>query len=202
MAVRLTLLCASTWDATRDAIFGDGALNERALLEARAVRSLPLYSPAVRAPSARCAQLADALGLETTVERALRDLDYGEWYGRTVDDVVADDPYGFHTWLTDPDAAPHGGESVRGLCRRTANWLNSVDPDTGHALVIADEAAIRALLLHAQGAPTRAFRHLDVPALSTVCLTPSSGCRHIRIDPVLRYVTGGRRATDAVVSAS
>ncbi|OAH12036.1 histidine phosphatase family protein [Streptomyces jeddahensis] len=202
MAVHLVLLCASTWDAARDAVFGDGALNERALLEAGAARALPLYSPAVRAPSARCAQLADALGLETTVEPALRGLDYGEWTGRTVGDVVADDPYGYHAWLTDPDAVPHGGESIRGLCRRTANWLNGMEPDTGHALAIVEEAAVRALLLHAQGAPARAFWHVDVPALSTVRLTPSGHSRTIRLEPVLRYVSDGHGAADAVVGAS
>ncbi|MGW1023790.1 histidine phosphatase family protein [Streptomyces sp. NPDC002577] len=202
MTVRLTLLCASTWDASRDAVFGEGALNERALLEAGAARALPLYSPAFRAPSARCTQLADALGLDTVVEPALRGLDHAEWTGRIVSEVVADDPFGYHAWLTDPDAAPHGGESVRGLCRRTANWLNNLDPETGHALAVVDEAAVRALLLHAQGAAVRAFWHLDVPALSTVCLTSSGGFRTIRLEPVLHCVSEGHPRTDVVVGAS
>ncbi|MBA4861930.1 histidine phosphatase family protein [Streptomyces sp. PSKA54] len=206
MTVRLTLLCASTWDATRDAVFGEGALNELALLEAGAARAvLPPYSPAVRAPSVRCAQIAEALGLETAVEPALRDLDHGDWGGRTVAEVVADDPYGFHAWLTDPDAAPHGGESVRALCRRTANWLRSMEPGTGHALVIAGQTAVRALLLQALGVPARAFWHLDVPALSTVSLTPSSDCGTTRLDRGLyglHYVRDGHPVTDAIARAS
>lgn len=120
MSVRLTFMCATAGDTSRNAVFGDGLLSEHGLREARAVgAALPPYSLAIRAPSTRCGQIADALGLNATLEPALHDFDYGTWRGRTVGEVTAHDPYGYGAWLTDPDAAPHGGESVRQLCRRT-----------------------------------------------------------------------------------
>jgi broad specificity phosphatase PhoE len=131
-------------------------------------------------------------------EPALCDLDLGKWCGRTVVDVSATDPDGFHAWLTDPDAAPHEGESVRRLCRRTADWLSSVAPDTGHAVAITEAAVVRAALIHALGAPARAFWHLTVPPLSAVALTWRGGHWDVR----LGYVVAPREARRRFLSHS
>ncbi|MFF3689788.1 histidine phosphatase family protein [Streptomyces sp. NPDC002187] len=181
MKVHLTLLCATAGGAA----FGDGRLSERGLREAvSAGAALRPYSLTLRAPSFPCAQMADALGMEATLEPALRDFDYGEWRGRTVGEVAATDPYRLSAWLTDPDSAPHGGESVRHLCRRTANWLSSLPPDTGRALAITEPAVVRALLVLALSAPARAFWHLDVPPLSAVSFTPRGDRWNVRLDRI------------------
>ncbi|WP_406164927.1 histidine phosphatase family protein [Streptomyces sp. NBC_00996] len=181
MSVSLTFMCAPV-GGTRDAVFGDDLLSERGLRETRAARAmLPPYSLAIRAPSNRCAQTAGVLGLETTLEPALRDFDYGMWRGRTVGEVATDDPYTYAAWLTDPDAAPPGGESVRRLCRRTANWLSSVPTGTGRVLAITEPAVVRASLVHALSAPATAFWHFDVPPLSAVSLTLRGGRWNVRL---------------------
>jgi broad specificity phosphatase PhoE len=203
MSVRLTFICAPAGDTTRDAVFGDGLLSKRGLREARIARAtLPPYSLAIRAPSTRCAQTADALGLETTLEPALRDFDYGMWRGRTVGEVASDDPYRYAAWLTDPDAAPPGGESVRQLCRRTANWLISVAPDTGRALAITEPAVVRASLVHALSAPATAFWHFDVPPLSAVSLTLRGGRWNVRPRRVTPERAGTSRAVPVPHDAS
>ncbi|MET9121149.1 histidine phosphatase family protein [Streptomyces sp. NPDC004528] len=172
MSLRLTFMCATATDTTRDAVFGDGPPSEDGLRAARAVGgTLPPYAPLVRAPSVRCALTAAALGLDATPEPALCDVDYGTWRGRTVREIVAADPYGYASRLTDPDATPHGGESVRQLCRRVAHWLGSVQPFLDQALIITEPAVVRAALVHALCAPATAFRHFEVPPLSTVSLT-------------------------------
>ncbi|MGW2804652.1 histidine phosphatase family protein [Streptomyces sp. NPDC001450] len=182
MTIHLTFLCVPGGDATRDPFLGDAPLSERSLRMAGAAGpALPAHGLAVRAPSVRCSQIADAFGLVAVPEPALRDLDLGRWSGRTVGDVAATEPDGFTSWLTDPDAAPHGGESVRQLCRRTADWLNSVAPDTGRVVAITEAAVVRAALVHALAAPARAFWHLAVPPLSTVSLTRQGGCWDIRL---------------------
>ncbi|MFF4569666.1 histidine phosphatase family protein [Streptomyces sp. NPDC001410] len=185
MTIRLTFLCAPGGDATRDPLLGDVPLSERSLrIAAAAGPALPPHGAAVRAPSIRCSQITDALGLVAVSEPALRDLDLGRWCGRTVDDIAATEPDGFTSWLTDPDAAPHGGESVRRLCRRTADWLSTVAPDSGHTVAITEAAVIRAALIHALAAPARAFWHLAVPPLSAVSLTRQGGCWDIRLASV------------------
>jgi hypothetical protein len=64
---------------------------------------------------------------------ALADCDYGRWCGQTFDDVQREEPAAVDAWLADPDAVPHGGESVRALLTRVATWL---DVQTQHAGVV------------------------------------------------------------------
>ncbi|MFD9213871.1 histidine phosphatase family protein [Streptomyces sp. NPDC059544] len=171
MTVRLTFLCATPGSGAPDPAFGDCALDERGRREAASVKAaLPPYSLALRAPSICCAQTAEAVGVAATPENALRDIDYGRWTGRTRADIAAGDPHGLSAWLTDPDAAPHGGESVAGLCRRTAAWLGSL-PDDARVLAITEAPVVRAALVHVLSAPARAFWHLDVPPLSVITVT-------------------------------
>ncbi|MFF7474341.1 histidine phosphatase family protein [Streptomyces sp. NPDC008092] len=176
MSIHLTLLCAPGGDATLDPLLGDVPLSERDLRLAGTARAvLSPHEPAVRAPSVRCSQTAEAIGLAAAPEPMLRDLDVGGWCGRTVGEVAAADPERYSAWLTDPDAAPHGGESVRRLCRRSADWLDSVAPDAGHTVAITEAAVVRAALIRALALPARAFWHLTVPPLSTAFLTWRGG---------------------------
>ena len=182
MTIRLTVLCVPGGDATLDPLLGDAPLSERSLLLAgAAAAALPPHERAFRAPSIRCSQTADTVGLAAATEPALRDLAAGTWCGRTLDEVAASDPDGFTAWFTDPDAAPHGGESVRQLCRRTANWLSSVTPDMDSAVAVTEAAVVRAAIIHALGVPARAFWHLAVPPLSMISLTRRDGCWDARL---------------------
>ncbi|WP_409474534.1 histidine phosphatase family protein [Streptomyces sp. HC307] len=176
MTIRLTVLGVHPPATSADAIFGHAPLSEYDLHETgAALAALPPQSSTTRSPSTRCALTAAFLGLKATAEPALRDIDYGTWRGRTPAEIVAADPHGYSAWLTDPDAAPHGGETVRQLCQRTANWLSSLPPETGRALAIVEPAVVQALLVHALSAPARAFWKLEVPPHYTVCLTRRDG---------------------------
>ncbi|MER5373301.1 histidine phosphatase family protein [Streptomyces sp. NPDC002553] len=161
--------------------FGPAPLSERDLDGAGAyLASLPAHPAALMSPSVGSALVATALGLQAAVEPALRDLDYGAWCGRTVADVVAAEPYGYSRWLTDPDAAPHGGETTRRLCERIGCWLDSLPPDTPRTLAIVEAPVMQAVLVHALSAPLRAFWKLPVPPLRTVDLACRDGVWNIR----------------------
>lgn len=176
MTVRLTMLCASAAEGGHDRIFGGGAASERRRHEPGvATAAPPPYLLVLRGPSARCARTAEALAIQATPDDALRDLDYGAWAGRSVQDIAAEDPHGLSAWLTDPDAAPHGGESVRRLCRRTAAWLGALPAGPGPILAITEASVIRAALVHALSVPVRSFRQLEVLPASAVTLTLRDG---------------------------
>ncbi|MET9880973.1 histidine phosphatase family protein [Actinacidiphila glaucinigra] len=182
MEARLTFLRATDFEAKDDLSFGDGAMSERGRQDAAAVAVLPPYTRTLRTPSTRCAQTAEALGVQCDPEAALRDIDCGTWSGRTFREVAAREPYGLSAWLTDPDATPHGGESVAQLCRRTAAWLDALPDDGGHVLVITEKSVVRASLVHVLSAPARAFWHLDGPPLVPVTLTRRDGQWTARFD--------------------
>ncbi|MEU0966080.1 histidine phosphatase family protein [Streptomyces sp. NPDC005917] len=185
MSIHLTLLCAPGGDPTLDPLLGDAHLSEDGMHMASAARAvLSPCQPAFRAPSIRCSETADAIGLAASPEPMLRDLNVGRWCGRTVSEVAATDPAGFTAWLTDPDATPHDGESVRQLCRRSADWLSSVAPPTGHAVAITEAAVVRAVLIDALAIPARAFWHLAVPPLCAVSLTRRNGCWDVQFGGV------------------
>ncbi|MFI1467208.1 histidine phosphatase family protein [Streptomyces wuyuanensis] len=195
MTLRVTILCAGPAEGIHGPALGDGPLDRRALREAATAKAaLPPYSLALRAPSVRCAQTAGALGVAAVPEAALRDIDHGRWSGFTRADIAAADPHGFSAWLTDPDAAPHGGETVGRLCLRTASWLGSLPGDAGHVLAITEASVVRAVLVHVRSAPARTFWHLDVPPLSAVTLTMRDGLWHAR--PVEAPVPRQRASAD------
>jgi broad specificity phosphatase PhoE len=184
MTIRLTLLAAAPGPALRAARFDDDQpLDARGLEAARsAAAALP---PAAQhhftAPSLRCRQTADALGIPALVEPALRDLDMGTWRGRALDELADQNPAGLGAWTSDPTAAPHGGESVTELCRRVGAWLDALPPGTGRALTVTEPAVIRAAIVHALAAPPTAFWRIDVLPLSITRLTGRTSRWNLRL---------------------
>jgi len=167
---RLTLICHAATAATRAAAFPiDEPIDERTL------RTLPVVSAAVReathcwtSPALRAVQTAEALGLRATSEPLLRDGDFGRWAGRTLKDVERDEPEAVAQWLSDPAAAPHGGESIVDVVSRAAAWLSGLDDLSGQVVAVTHQAVIRAVVVNALGAPPGAFWRIDVPPLASV----------------------------------
>ncbi|MFI9155911.1 histidine phosphatase family protein [Streptomyces sp. NPDC053367] len=181
MTVRLTLVCAAA-PTGREVRFGDSPLDERALSRARtAGHGLPGVTVRYSGPSQWCRATATALAWhDVTVEHALRDLDLGRWHGRTLDEVAADDPAALAAWTTDPEAAPHGGESVAALCRRTAAWLDALPEGSGRVAAVVEQSLARAAVLYALNAPCTSFWRVDVPPLAAVELTGRGGRWNLR----------------------
>jgi len=120
------------------------------------------------APEKRARQTAEAIGLVASIDSALRDCDYGQWSGRSLADLGEPESDALATWMTDPQAAPHGGESLAGTIRRVADWLELHANDRMRLLAISHPAVIRAAIVHVLGAPAASFWHIDVPPLGLV----------------------------------
>ncbi|MCE0446182.1 histidine phosphatase family protein [Streptomyces tricolor] len=162
----------------------------------RAWRQRPLrrHLLVLRGPSARCARTAEALAIEATPDDALRDLDYGAWAGRSVQDIAAEDPHGLSRLADGPGRRTARGESVRRLCRRTAAWLGALPAGPGPILAITEASVIRAALVHALSVPVRSFRQLEVPPASAVTLTLRDAVEHpVRAADGPVAVAAGRR---------
>ncbi|QOV33859.1 histidine phosphatase family protein [Streptomyces ferrugineus] len=182
MTVRLMLVCAAA-PTGREVRFADTVPDERALRQARSIGDgLPSAGLRCTAPSQRCRRTATALGWDAVPEEpALRALDMGRWQGRSLDEVAADEPDALGAWLTDPQAAPHAGESVAELCRRVAAWADGLLPDAGRVQAVVDQAVARAAVVHALSAPERSFWRVDVPPLTVVQLTGRGGRWNLRM---------------------
>jgi broad specificity phosphatase PhoE len=124
-----------------------------------------------RGPELRCAQTAEALGWDAVVDDALADLDHGSWRGRSLTEIDQDE---LVAWMTDPDAAPHGGEPVSAVLKRVAAWLDR-QADVGRLGVVTSPAVARAAILAALGAPAAAFWRVDIAPLTVTQLTGGPG---------------------------
>lgn len=177
MTTRLRLLCHAPTSAVRAAVFPDdepvGAL-DLARLGALSHR-LNRADRRLTSPALRARQTAEALGLDAQVDPLLRDCNYGRWTGLALEDVRRREPEALAEWLQDPEAAPHGGESVAELMARTAGWLEAEGRLPGRTVAVTHASVIRAAIAVALGAPARSFPRIDVAPLSEATLSGEAG---------------------------
>jgi broad specificity phosphatase PhoE len=115
-------------------------------------------------PEQACRQTCSILGLDGTVDPVLRDWGLGSWSGRTLDDVTAERPDDVAAWLTDPDAAPHGGEALTVLLARVQQWMAGLSSE--HTLAVCAPAVVRAAVVAVLGAPAPAFWRIDMAPMT------------------------------------
>ena len=183
MTSRITLISPAMNRSLRETRFDDGSpLDPSGAARAESVAgSLQTAGRVLVSPTARCRETASTLGLTAVGEPELAGLDMGRWRGLTLDEVMAREPDAVMSWLSDPDAAPHGGESVRALCERAARWLEAAAGFEGRTLAVVEQEFVRALAVTVLGAPGPAFWRLDVPPLTATDLSGRSGRWNLRL---------------------
>lgn len=177
MAIRLTLVCHAATAATRATTFPADEPIEPAALDklARVAHRLSADDPCWVSPATRAGQTAAALGLAGTVEPALRECAYGHWAGLSLEAVQARQPQALAAWLSDPAAAPHGGESVLDVMARVGSWLDRQQGMTGRLVAVTHATVIRAAVVQALEASPRTYWRLDIPPLSCTTLSGEGG---------------------------
>ena len=166
--LRLILICSAPTGATRRNAFPDNEpLDARGQAAAAALRrAWPQSARGLCSPALSARETATAIGIVATAEPALADLDYGRWRGRTIDDIAAGVPDAFAAWLSDADAAPHGGESVAALLARTRSFLAQQIGAEGTLVAVTHAPVIRAAVVAALAAPVESFWRIDVAPLA------------------------------------
>ncbi|MGF6131415.1 broad specificity phosphatase PhoE [Pseudomonas sp. EB276 TE3739] len=164
---RLTLICHARTVAQKLARFPTNEPVEDLALASDAFRArFPSPRRLICAPELRTLQTAAWFGADAQIDQALRDCDWGRWHGQSIKELQAYEPEALHAWLADPEAAPHGGESVRQLTQRVTKWLDTIAPTPGHVVAVTHPFVIRAALMQVlQGA---AFNAIDVEPLSVI----------------------------------
>ncbi|MGW7692197.1 histidine phosphatase family protein [Streptomyces asiaticus] len=190
--VRITLVAPAVNAALRQVRFDDAPPDAAGSRRAAAAAvGLPHHDMAFTAPSERCRGTAAALGLDAAVTPELRDLDMGRWRGRSLDEVGQEAPEEVAGWLSDPAAAPHGGETLLELVARIGAWLDARREDPAPAappaparaaqlLAVVEPAVVRAALVHALGLPAPTFWRLDVAPLTATELSGRAGRWNLR----------------------
>jgi len=163
--------------ATRAAAFPrDEPLDSRARAKAAELAAfVPAAGEALSSPARRCRETAAAAGLDPVPDERLAECDFGSWAGRSLADVQESEPEGVGAWITDPDASPHGGESLAAFARRIGAWLDSQARADGRAVAITHGGVVKAALVHALAAPLAAFWRFDAAPLAVTELHAHDG---------------------------
>ncbi len=175
--VTLSLICHAPTRAIRDAAFpADEPLDPQgAAMAAAAADTIRRVDEAWTSPALRARQTADALRLDARIDPLLRDLDYGSWAGRLLDEVAATDPAGSAAWISDTSAAPHGGESIDELLNRVSTWLGTLVGRDGRIVAVTHASVIRAVVVRVLDAKPASFWRIDVAPLCRVRLRGQAG---------------------------
>jgi broad specificity phosphatase PhoE len=196
---RLLLVRHAPTAATRAYAFPDDELLDRRAAATAAALSAPPRAEVVCSPSERCRATAEAAGLIVdAIEPAIAECDFGSWAGRRLDELVAERPDETRRWTTDPDSAPHGGESLRAFTARVAAWLDGQAGRGGTCLAITHGGVVKAAIVHALAAPIESFWRIDCAPLSRTELHAHDGRWTLRSVNVPVRAVRRTRTDDAV----
>jgi broad specificity phosphatase PhoE len=90
-------------------------------------------------------------------------------------EIAKREPDAVNTWLRDPTAAPHGGETILDLIRRVATWLADEQAHDRRSIAVTHSTIIRAAIVHAMQAPPQSFWRVDIGPLTVTRLSGTDG---------------------------
>ena len=164
---RFTLISHGATEAQRRASFPlDEPVPEHEIWKITELNwKMPAAAQVWSAPEQRTQQTSRALGLAFKLADGLRDCDYGRWRGRKMDEVQTEEQEGILTWLSDPSAAPHGGESLESLVGRVGKWMEE-ERAAKHTIAVTHPVIIRAAVVYALQIPAQTFWRIDIAPLT------------------------------------
>lgn len=121
--------------------------------------------------------LCDAIGLGMNVRDGLKEIAYGEWEGKTPEEVCSRFHDEYVSWLADPGwNAPTGGERGVDIARRSSLVLEEIESKypKGNVLVVSHKATTRIILCSLLGIDVGRYRdriHMPVASLAIVEMT-------------------------------
>lgn len=145
-------------------------------MAACAERLLPSPAAIQSSPQRRAQQSASILswhlGLPVEIVAAVDEIDFGEWTGRSFEDLSGNSDW--KTWnRCRGSSRPPNGESMQGLQRRVVQHLEELreDADDNTIVIVSHAEPIRAAILHYARIPLDDFLSVtvDPASISTVC---------------------------------
>lgn len=124
----------------------------------------------ISSPLLRCRAFAEALsqrlGLPLEIDPRWQELDFGDWEGRSAEELGVTDPQRLRKFWTDPIThPPPGGESLAAFGDRVMDaWNELLARHAGrHLLVVGHAGVIRMVLRHVLDMPLERLFRIQVP---------------------------------------
>jgi len=131
---------------------------------ADAYKSLPwvaVFSSPLRRAVATAKPLCEAAGIRMQLKEGLKEIAFGQWEGKTPEDINREFHDDYVRWLTDPGwNAPTGGQKGIDIARRSSLVLEEIEKTytTGNVLVVSHKATTRIMLCSLLGIDVGRFR--------------------------------------------
>jgi len=129
-------------------------------------------SPLVRARQT-AEVICESTDLRAQVDDDLREVDFGQWEGKTFDEIAAENPETVDRWADfSEDFAFPGGESVGSFLARIGRAARRLADDSADVvLAVTHAGVIRGMICHLLGLPSRhyllfAVRHATCTTIS------------------------------------
>jgi probable phosphoglycerate mutase len=142
----------------------------------------------IASPLKRTTQTAEAIarttGLEIIFDESWYELSFGDWDGKSIEEVKAEDPDAYQAWLNSTAYAPGGGESYDEASIRIEEALEKLVAQYPgkKVIVVTHNGVIKTAIKLAMGAPAEAVFHVDATpcSISSISIWPSDGLRAVR----------------------
>lgn len=136
-----------------------------------------IFSSPMRRTIATAKPLCTAIGMQPELRDGLKEINYGEWEGKTPEIISREYHDDYIRWSADPAwYAPTGGERGITIAARAMQVIEEIKHlhDDGNVLVVAHKATIRIILCSLLGIDVGRFRYrwgCPVSSLSIVEFT-------------------------------
>lgn len=131
---------------------------------------IDVYVSPMKRTIATAKPLCDAIGMEMKLRDGLKEIQYGEWEGKTNEDVKTNYTDEYVHWMAEPAwNAPNGGETSVEIASRSSLVVAEVESKyrEGNVLIVSHKATIRIMLCSLLGIDLGRYRdRLDMPAAS------------------------------------
>ena len=122
-----------------------------------------VYVSPMKRTIATAKPLCDAVGMEMQLRDGLREIKYGDWEGKTVEEVKKDYEEDYINWLTEPawNAPTNGGETSVEIASRSSLVIAEIQEKykSGNVLVVSHKATIRIILCSLLGIDLGRYRY-------------------------------------------
>ena len=131
---------------------------------ANAYKSLPwvaVFSSPLRRTVATAEPLCEAAGIRMQLKEGLKEIAFGQWEGKTPEEINREFHDDYVRWLTDPGwNAPTGGQKGIDIARRSSLVIEEIEKTytTGNVIVVSHKATIRIMLCSLLGIDVGRFR--------------------------------------------
>lgn len=149
----------------------DDPLSEMGWAQMRAaVQGENPWQVVVSSPLLRCAEFAAELAASADVpletEAGFREIGFGEWEGRTSEELMQSAPDRLDLFWRDPaHHTPPGGEALEAFAARvTASWIDTLARHAGKKILLVAHGGVnRVILCHVLKIPLQNMFRLQVP---------------------------------------